>query len=64
MKEYKIKNYKAVSTSGIREAENKQYILEQIHLRTGIEVESINISQERFYIMKALRYNTANTDRF
>ncbi|MBR9647794.1 exopolyphosphatase [Clostridium tyrobutyricum] len=64
MKEYKIKNYKAVSTSGIREAENKQYILEQIHLRTGIEVESINISQERFYIMKALRYNTANTDLF
>lgn len=64
MKEYKIKNYKAVSTSGIREAENKQYILEQIKLRTGIKVECINISQERFYILKALRYTSQYTDIF
>ncbi|MCH3965237.1 MAG: exopolyphosphatase [Clostridium sp.] len=62
MRDYKIKHYKAVSTSGIREASNRQYILQQIRLRTGIQVEIINTSQERFYIMKALRYETSNTD--
>lgn len=64
MKDYKIKNYKAVCTSGIREAENKQYILEQIKLRTGIEVEDINVSQERFYMMKALKYDMSESDFF
>lgn len=64
MKDYRIKHYKAVSTSGIREASNKQYILQQIKLRTGIHVNIINTSQERFYIMKALRYETFNTDVF
>ena len=57
MKDYKIRNCKAVCTSGIREAENKQYILEQVKLRTGIKIEDINVSQERFYMMKALKYN-------
>lgn len=64
MKDYKIKNYKAVCTSGIREAQNKQYILEQIKLRTGIDVEDINVSQERFYIMKALKYHISKFDFF
>lgn len=58
MKEYKIKRCRAVSTSGIREATNRQYILQQIKLHTGINVEVINISQERFYVMKALKYKT------
>ncbi|WP_446898352.1 Ppx/GppA phosphatase family protein [Clostridium sp. LBM24168] len=62
MKDYRIKHYRAVSTSGIREASNRQYILQQIRLRTGIQVKIINTSQERFYIMKALRYETSNTD--
>lgn len=64
MKDYGIKQYKAVSTSGIREASNKQYILQQIKLRTGINVDIINVSQERFYIMKALRYESSTTNIF
>jgi len=55
MKDYKIKFYKAVATSGIREAENKQYVLEQIRLRTGLNIESINIAEEQFFMLKAVR---------
>lgn len=58
MKDYKVKHFNAVATSGIREAENKQYILEQIRLRTGIKVISINTAEERYYITKALRYSS------
>lgn len=57
MKEYKIKNYKAVATSGIREAENREYIIEQIRLASGIRVKIINNAEERFYIYKDLRNN-------
>jgi exopolyphosphatase/guanosine-5'-triphosphate,3'-diphosphate pyrophosphatase len=60
MKDYRVIEYKAVSTSGIREAENKQYILEQIRLRTGINVEDINTAQERFFTYKAIRNQLKN----
>ena len=55
MQDYRIKNYRAVSTSGIREAENCEYVLEQIRLRTGLTVEVINNAQERFLMFKAIR---------
>ncbi|MDP4143018.1 MAG: HD domain-containing protein [Bacillota bacterium] len=60
MKEYGVKCYWAVSTSGIREAENREYVLEQIRINTGILVEVINNSQERFYIYKALHDRLPN----
>lgn len=52
--EYRIKSYRGVSTSGIREAENREYVLEQIRVRTGLTIEIINSSQERFLIFKAM----------
>ena len=55
MKDYGVKSYWAVSTSGIREAENREYVLEQIRSKTGILIEVINNSQERFLFFKALR---------
>lgn len=55
MQDYKVKNYRAVATSGIREAENRQYVLEQIRLRTGLVTEVINNAQERFLMYKAVR---------
>lgn len=62
MKEYKIKHYIAVATTGIREAENQEYIIEQIRVKTGIEVEVINSVQERFYTFKALRARALNPE--
>lgn len=55
LKEYDIKHYRAVTTSGIREADNRSYIIEQIRMRTGLKVEIINSSEERFLTFKAIR---------
>lgn len=55
MQDYRIKDYRAVTTSGIREAENREYVLEQIRIRSGLEVEIINNAQERFLMYKAIR---------
>lgn len=55
MRDYGVKSYWAVSTSGIREAENREYVLEQIRIRTGIQIEVINNAQERFLVFEALR---------
>lgn len=55
MRDYRVRRYRAVSTSGIREAENREYVLEQIRLRTGLTVEVINQAEERFLVYKALR---------
>jgi len=57
MKEYSVKTYKAVTTSGIREAENGEYVLEQIKLSTKLNIEVINNAQERFYMYKSIRKN-------
>jgi exopolyphosphatase/guanosine-5'-triphosphate,3'-diphosphate pyrophosphatase len=60
MKEYRVKTYCAVSTSGIREAENRDYVLEQIRLFTGLNVRVINNAEERFFMYKALQENLPN----
>lgn len=60
MNDYKIKSYHAVSTSGIREAQNKQFVLEQIRIRTGLEVDIISSAEERFYTYKVLSENLNN----
>lgn len=62
MKDYKIKSYKGVTTSGIREAENKQYVLEQIRLRTGLNIKAINIAEEQFFMLKAVRNHLNSMD--
>ncbi len=55
IRDYRIKDYRAVTTSAMREAENREYILEQFRIKTGITVEIINSAQERFLTYKALR---------
>lgn len=55
MKDYGVERYRAVCTSGIREADNREYVLEQVRSRTGLNVEVINQAEERFYIYKSLR---------
>ena len=55
MKDYDVRVYKALATSGLHEADNRDYIIEQIRLVTKIEVEIVNNVQERFFMYKALR---------
>ncbi|WP_026884561.1 HD domain-containing protein [Clostridium akagii] len=63
MKDYGVKFYWSVSTSGIREADNREYVLEQIRVRTGIEIQVINTAQERYLVFKALRDRLENSEK-
>ncbi|MDO5416057.1 MAG: exopolyphosphatase [Lachnospiraceae bacterium] len=54
MKSYKVTSYKAYATSALRDAKNNQIILDQILVRTGIDVKLISNSEQRFLSYKAI----------
>ena len=54
MKSYKADAYKAYGTSAIRETENTMIVIEQIKLRTGLNVEVLSNSEQRFLHYKAV----------
>ena len=54
MREYEVSDYKAYGTSALRETENTAIILEQIRSRTGLEVEVLSNSEQRFLDYKAI----------
>ncbi len=53
MKAYKVDDYKAYGTSAIRETKNTEIVIEQIKLRTGIKVDVLSNSEQRFLHYKA-----------
>lgn len=54
MKGYKITDYLAYATSAMREARNNHIVLDQIRVRTGLKVQIISNSEQRFLSYKAL----------
>lgn len=54
LKEYKVTDYDAVATSGIREAANAAVVLDRIKVRTGLKVRILSNSEERLIDYKAL----------
>ncbi|WP_094548477.1 HD domain-containing protein [Petroclostridium xylanilyticum] len=60
MTDYHIKTYRAVATSAVREAQNKDYIVDQIKLKTGLDIDVISNSEERFLTYKSLREKIPN----
>ena len=54
MKTYQVETYRAYATSAMREAKNKQIVLDQIRVRTGIQVRIISNSEQRFFSYKAI----------
>lgn len=54
MKSYKVAGYHAYATSAMREAENSGIILDQIRVRTGLDVKVISNSEQRFLSFKAI----------
>lgn len=48
LNEYKIKKYRVVATSAVREAKNKDFVLARIKQRTGFECEVLSNSEERY----------------
>ena len=54
MKAYKVESYKAYGTSAIRETENSTIVLDRIAQRTGIKVEILSNSEQRFMGYKSV----------
>ncbi|AOT71035.1 HD domain-containing protein [Geosporobacter ferrireducens] len=57
MNDYHIETYRAVATSAIREAQNRDYIVDQIKLKTGLKIDVIDNTEERFLTYKSIREN-------
>ena len=49
MESYNVDGYSVVAGPNIRQAENDLFVLEQIKIRTGFEVEVISNSEQRFF---------------
>ncbi|GBG56913.1 exopolyphosphatase [Sporomusaceae bacterium FL31] len=47
--EYGVRDYRLIATTAVREAENRNYILDQIKVKTGLVVEIVDMPQEIFY---------------
>ena len=60
MTEYNIQAYRAVATSAIREAQNRSYIIDQIKLKTELDIDVIDTSEERFLTYKSIRKRIQN----
>lgn len=54
MKSYKVDAYKAYGTSAIRESKNILILLDQIQTRTGIRIEVLSNSEQRFLDYKSV----------
>ena len=54
MREYGVKEYVLQATTAIREAENQQYFLDQVQVKTGFIIEVVNMSQEIYTKIAAL----------
>ena len=64
MKSYKVDDYKAYGTSAIRETKNTEIVREQIKLRTGIRVDVLSNSEQRFLHYKAAAIKGSRFDEF
>lgn len=54
MNSYKVEAYRAYGTSAIRETENSIILLDQIAQRTGIRIEVLSNSEQRFLHYKSI----------
>lgn len=54
MKTYQVTEYKAYGTSAIRETENTTIVLDQIKNRTGMDIEVVSNSEQRFLDYKSV----------
>ena len=45
--EYGVSEIRAIATTAIREAKNKDYILDQIKVKTGVDIEVLDENSEK-----------------
>ncbi len=62
MKEYGVTEYRAYATSAVREAQNSLMAVEAMRVKTGIKVEIISNSEQRFISYKGMVYKMEDLD--
>lgn len=55
LNEYEVTDYRLLATTAIREASNQQYIIDRIQVRTGFQVEVIDMPQEIYFKYAAIQ---------
>lgn len=54
MRSYQVSDYQAYGTSAIREMKNRTIVLEQVKMRTGIRIDVLSNSEQRFLDYKSI----------
>lgn len=54
MKEYGVSEYRVLATTALREAENRAYVVDQIKIRNGLNVEVLENGEESALIYSAM----------
>jgi exopolyphosphatase/guanosine-5'-triphosphate,3'-diphosphate pyrophosphatase len=57
MKEFGVEDFRACATSAIRETSNTILLLDRIYLKTGIRLEILSNSEQRFIGYKSIAFN-------
>lgn len=60
MADYGVTEWRVVATSALREAANRDFMIDRIKFQTGFDVEIINNSQEKFLTYKAIKWQLMN----
>ena len=63
MKSYRVEEYKAYGTSAIRESRNRAILLDQIEQRTGIHIDVLSNSEQRFLDYKSIAFQGEGFER-
>ena len=63
MDAYKVTDYKAYGTSAIRETQNTKILLDQIRQRTGIKIDVLSNSEQRFMDYKSIASKTEDFNK-
>lgn len=63
MKTYRVSDYKAYGTSAIRETQNTKILLDQIRQRTGIKIDVLSNSEQRFMDYKSIASKTEDFNK-
>lgn len=63
MKSYKVSDYKAYGTSAVRETKNTKILLDQVRQRTGIKIDVLSNSEQRFMDYKSIASKTEDFDK-
>ena len=56
MNGYRVTSYRACATSSVREAENRMLVLEQVKRETGLNLEILDNSEQRFLDYKSIAF--------